>query len=203
MRKNQVILIHGMPATGKYTMAKLLQEQGGILLDNHYFHDMFAYSTEVPKEDLPEYWKEVGRLKKQFMKILARFYPKSEKVRYIFTSVMLKDEDLLERMTEFAGAVHADFIPIELVAREDVLKNRCQTASRKSRKKISNAVSMENFLNEHREQLPDYTHPNKLRIDVSNLSEDETFALIQRHLGKFEYQNTRPSVRNLPGNEGR
>ena len=198
MRKNQVILIHGMPATGKYTMAKRLQEQGGILLDNHYFHDMFAHSTEVPKEDLPEYWKEVGRLKKQFMKILARFYPKSEKVRYIFTSVMLKDEDLLERMEEFATQVHADFIPIELVARDDVLKNRCQADARRARKKISSATNMESFLKEHQDQLPDYTHPNKLRIDVSTLNEDETFVLIQKHLAKFDQPHQLQAIRNLP-----
>ena len=185
MQKNQVILIYGMPATGKYTIAKRLQAQDGILLDNHYFHDMFAHSTEVSKEELPLYWSAVGKLKQQFIDILRQFYPKSKQVRYIFTSVLLKGESLPDRLEKFATDIQGDFIPIELVARPDVLKNRCQNPVRQARKKISSADSMTNFLKEHQKDLPDYTHPNKLCIDVSSLTEDETFAQIQKHLDKF------------------
>jgi len=185
MKHNQVVLIHGMPATGKYTMAKRLQDKDGILLDNHYFHDMFANSTEVPKSELKQYWSAVGRLKKQFIDILRQFYPKSRKVRYLFTSVMLKDEDLLERLEKFATDIQADFIPIELTAQPDVLKERCKAEARKARHKISNAKSLAKFLKEYEGRWPDYTHPNKLSVDTSLLTEDETFAKILRHLKKF------------------
>ena len=39
MKRNQVVLIYGLPASGKYTVAKKIQEQlGGVLLDNHYLY---------------------------------------------------------------------------------------------------------------------------------------------------------------------
>ncbi len=186
MKRNQVVLIHGMPATGKYTMAKRLQGKNGILLDNHYFHDMFVNSTEVAPEELKQYWGAVGRLKKQFMAILSQFYPKSRQVRYLFTSVMLKDEDLLERLEKFAADVQADFIPIELTAQANVLKKRCQAESRKLRHKISNEKSLTKFLEEYEGRWPDYVHPNKLVVDTSLLTEDETFKKIQKHLKKFD-----------------
>lgn len=186
MRKNQVVLIHGMPATGKYTMAKRLQqERSGILLDNHYFHDMFVNLIEKSEEELSDYFSEIGKLKKQFMKILARFYPKSKKVCYIFTSVMLKNEDLLERLEKFAKKVKGDFIPIELTAQEDVLKKRCETEYRKSRHKISNANNLEKFFKKYENRWPEYEHQNKLSIDTTLLNEDETFDKIVKHLEKF------------------
>ena len=197
MRKNQVILIYGLPATGKYTMAKRLKDENGILLDNHYFHDMFAHSTEVPKEELPRYWSAVGKLKKQFIEILRQFYPKSKKVRYIFTSVLLKGETLPSQLEQFASDIQADFIPIELVARNAVLKKRCQTEYRKARKKISSANSMEKFLEDHKDDLPDYTHPNKLRVDVSTLNEEETFVVIQKHLEKLEGEENEQQRSNI------
>ena len=186
MKKNQVILVHGMPATGKYTMAKRLQqEKGGILLDNHYFHDMFVDLIEKSEEELSEYFSEIGKLKKQFMKILARFYPKSKKVRYIFTSVMLKDEDLLERLEKFAKKVKGDFIPVELTAADNVLKKRCETEYRKLRHKISNVNNLEKFLRKYENRWPEYEHPNKLSIDTTLLDENETFDKIVKHLEKF------------------
>jgi len=197
MKKNQVILIYGMPSTGKYTMAKKLQEENGILLDNHYFHDMFAHSTEVSKNELPQYWAAVGHLKQQYIDILRQFYPKSRKMRYIFTSVLLKGESLPDRLEEFARDIEADFIPIELVARPGILKHRCQTEYRKSRKKISSANSMTTFLEDHKDDSPDYTHPNKLRIDVSSLNEDETFAIIQKHLETLNGEGNEQQRNNL------
>ena len=186
MLKNQVILIHGMPATGKYTMAKRLQkEKGGILLDNHYFHDMFINLIEKSEEELSEYFSEIGKLKKQFMKILIRFYPKSRRVCYIFTSVMLKDEDLLERLEKFAKKVKGDFIPIELTAQENILKKRCETEYRRSRHKISSANNLEKFLKKYENCWPEYKHPNKLSINTTLLNENETFDKIVKHLEKF------------------
>ena len=36
MKRNQVVLIYGLPASGEYTVAKKIQEQcGGFLFDNH------------------------------------------------------------------------------------------------------------------------------------------------------------------------
>ena len=61
MKRNQVILIHGLPASGKYTVAKKMQEKcGGILLDNHYFYDLFTDMTEDTDEKWSEYTEKIA-----------------------------------------------------------------------------------------------------------------------------------------------
>lgn len=186
MRKNQVILIHGMPATGKYTLGKLLEKENGFLLDNHFFHDLFLHKVELSDENRDEYFGAVGHFKQQYIDILRQFYPKKSFVRYIFTSVMLKNETLLERLEKFATDIQADFIPIELTASEKVLAKRCQSETRRKRHKISKPENIKKFLNKYKDLLPDYIHQNKLNIDVSNLTIQKTFNLIKKHLEKFE-----------------
>ena len=185
--KNKVILLYGMPATGKYTMAKRLQQENkAILFDNHYFHDMFINLIKVSEQELPQYWIELENFKDQFMKIISKFYPKSKKIMYIFTCVLLKDEIFFEKLQNFADSINADFIPIQLLTSIDILKKRCQTEYRKKRKKISDIDTMENFLKIYGNKLPNYTHNNQLTIDTSNLSEEETFNKIKNHINKFK-----------------
>ena len=75
MKRNQVILIYGLPASGKYTMAKHIQEKcGGILFDNHYFHDMFQNIIYVPEKRRPEYYEKIIMLRATFLDIIKTFY---------------------------------------------------------------------------------------------------------------------------------
>lgn len=187
MRKNQVIIIYGAPACGKYTMAKRLAQEEGFLLDNHYFHDMFKNLIEVPEERKDEYFVGVGEMKKSFFKLIETFYPKEKFVRYIFTSCLNdKEGDKLLRYKEFAEKLDADYVPIELKANLEVLKERCQTEYRKWRKKISNPEKLEKVFNEGFLKSPQFEYENKLLLDTSDLSEDETFEKIKNHLEKFE-----------------
>ena len=187
MKKNQVVLFYGTPASGKYTMAKRLSDENGFLLDNHYFHDMFKNLIEVPEEKKKQYFDEVGALKEYFLDIIKRFYPKKENVRYILTACIAENEkNNILKFEEFALALNADFIPIELKADVEVLKKRCQTEYRKWRKKISNPEKLERLIKEAFYKSPDFEHQNKLFLDTSDLSEDETFEKIKNHLQKFE-----------------
>jgi len=187
MRKNQVVMIYGAPACGKYTMAKRLSEEKGFLLDNHFFHDMFKELIEVPDDKKDEYFEDLGKMKESFWEIIKRFYPKKEFVRYIITSCFTDCEgDKLLKKQAFAASLNADFIPIELKADVEVLKKRCSTEYRKWRKKISNPEKIERVFKEHFSQSPEFEHENKIVIDTSDLSEDETFEIIKNHLKKFD-----------------
>lgn len=162
------------------------RKRWGFLLDNHFFYDLFLHKVELCDENRDEYYGAVGHLKQQYIDILRKFYPKKSFVRYIFTSVMLKNETLLERLENFASDIKADFIPIELTASKEVLQKRCQSEARKIRHKISNPDNMKKFLLKYKDLLPDYVHPNKISIDVSDLTIQKTFNLIKKHLNKFE-----------------
>lgn len=187
MRKNQVVLIYGAPASGKYTMAKRLSDEKGFLLDNHYFHDMFKNLIEVPEDQKKQYFDEVGDLKESFLDIVTQFYPKKEFVRYIFTSCIAEyEDDNILKFEKFASSIKADFVPIELKADVEVLKARCQTEYRKWRKKISNPQKLERVIKEAFNASPAYEHENQISINTSFLSEDETFEKIKDHLKKFD-----------------
>ena len=187
MKRNQVVLIYGLPASGKYTVAKKIQEKcGGVLLDNHYFYDMFTEITEIPSDKRYEYFGRVGAVRRAFLDVLRKFYPKKQRIRYIFTSVIMTGEKLPARLRKFARDINADFIPIELNVRKDVLLSRCDTEQRKKRDKIHDKKKYNDLL---KTWLPDSFHsrsPNKLVLDSSELSLDETFKQIKNHLKKFD-----------------
>lgn len=186
MRKNQVILIYGAPAAGKYTMAKRISSVQGFLLDNHYFHDMFKGLIEVLEDQKKEYFDEVDALKESFLDIITRFYPKKEFVRYIFTSCIAEwEEENILKFQKFALSLDADFIPIELKADTYILKKRCQTEYRKWRKKISDPEKLESVIKEAFYASAPFEHENKLLINTTSLSEDETFEKIENHLKQF------------------
>lgn len=186
MKRNQVVLIYGLPASGKYTVAKKIQEQlGGVLLDNHYFYDLFTDKIEVPNEKWSEYSGYVANIRNAFLDTLRKYYPKKHHTRYIFTSVILRGEKFPTRLRKFAHDTNADFIPIELKVDTDVLLDRCDTEQRRQRKKISNKGKYQQQLTRWVPNAFHSNHPNKLVLDSSRLTLDETFAQVKKHLKKF------------------
>lgn len=187
MKRNQIILLYGMPASGKYTMAKRLYDtDGGVLLDNHYFYDMFSGITEITDQNRVQYFKMVAKLRNTFLDILGTFYPHQNKTRYIFTSVLVQGIKLHERLMKLAQEIDADFIPIELSVSPDTMAARCETQSRKARGKLADARKLRVELQTTMRNPLTIEHENTLTIQSDNLSEDETFTLIQKHLKKFD-----------------
>ena len=187
MKRNQVVLLYGMPASGKYTVAKKIQEKcGGVLLDNHYFYDLFEHITEVSDEQWYEYSGRVIKVRNAFMDVLRKYYPQKTPVRYIFTSVILSGESFPARLQKFARDIHADFIPIELNVSKEELLARCDTEMRRQRNKISNPEKYSKLLKQWMPRAFHSRSNNKLVIDSSNWSSDETFAKIKKHLKQFD-----------------
>lgn len=187
MKRNQVVLIYGLPASGKYTVAKMIQNQcGGILLDNHYFYDMFTNLTEGTDEKWSEYGHYVFVVRDSFLNVIRKFYPKKQHKRFIFTSVILRGERFPKMLRKFACDIDADFIPIELSVTNDVLLERCDTLARKQRKKLHNKKKYDILLKQWAPNAFHSRSPNKLVLDSSNLSPEETFKQIKKHLKKFD-----------------
>lgn len=184
MEKNQLILIYGMPSSGKYTMAKRLHEDGALLLDNHYFHDFVRPFIKAEEDEKDHYFQELGKLRTAFYDILRNFYPKKRLSRYVFTAVFVDGEEQnINDLMDLAKDIKADFIPIELNASSEILKKRCQTDNRRNRNKVSSPDVMEKILNKN--NLIGFEHPNKLAIEVSELDENQTYNIILEHLSKF------------------
>jgi chloramphenicol 3-O-phosphotransferase len=187
MKRNQVILIYGLPASGKYTVAKQIQEQcGGVLLDNHYFYDMFIGKIEVANDSWFEYVGHVSKVRRAFLGVLRKYYPRKKAVRYIFTGVYLRGEKGPARLQKFARDINADFIPVELNVCKEVLLDRCDTELRRKREKLSDKDKYNKLL---KQWIPDAYHSrhhNKLVLDSSNLSLEETVKRVKKHLKQFD-----------------
>ena len=188
MKRNQVILIYGLPASGKYTMAKLLQEKkGGILLDNHYFYDMFdGITMDVPQSRNREYFKRVAELRKFFLDIIKDFHSDKENYKFIFTSTLVGHENFSDVLAKFAKDLKADFITIGLVASDNVLLARCDTEGRKLRKKISNVARYSAQLPEMKAKAYVCSNKNNLILNTDDVSESETLAQILHFLNRFD-----------------
>ena len=186
MKKNQVILIYGLPASGKYSVAKMVQEKcGGVLLDNHYFYDMFIGLTEGSDENWGKFVWHVGHVRKAFIDVIKNFYPQKQPVRYIFTGVYLRGEKGPAILQKFARDINADFIPIELNVTKEVLLERCDTEQRRKRKKLSNKDKYNKQIEYWMCNKYSSRNPNKLVLDTTNMTLEETFNKVQKHLKKF------------------
>lgn len=188
MNSNQLILIYGPPASGKYTMAKKLKAKGALLIDNHYFHDFVRPFIEKGVLMSPEYKQNISKIKTAFYDILRTFYPKDHPIRYIITDLMDQSQPAkLKFYTDLASMINAEFIPIELTAEKNILIIRCQTHEREMRGKIFHpdraASQIKNC------KTLEFNHPNKLSINVSNLNKDETYLKIREHLKKFDHSH--------------
>jgi hypothetical protein len=174
-----------MPSSGKLTMAKRLQSEGALLMDNHYFRDFVRPFVEVAPEDWDAYTRGVAKIRSVFFEILGQLYPKTNHIRYLLTNALFEqDGEILQQFIKLAADMKAEFIPIELLAAPKVLKARCQTKAREDRGKIASPEIMDKVLNANK--LIDIRHPNKLSVDVSDLDEAQTYDKIKEHLAKFD-----------------
>lgn len=194
MKPNQFILIYGPPASGKYTIAKRLKNEGALLIDNHYFHDIVRPFIENVVFMSPEYKQNISKIKTAFYDILRVFYHKTQSTRYIITDLMDQSQpNKLQYYMDLASDIDAEFIPIELAAKKSILIARCQTPERAIRGKISHPILAIDQMKGCKTLK--FEHPNKLYINVSNLDENETYARIKKHLQKFD----RPYAEKITG----
>lgn len=182
MKRNQVIVFYGFPASGKYTIAKKLQEiAGGTLLDNHYFHGMFSGLVEYSQENKIEYFNKIAFLREAFLDVLRKFYIHKKKHRYIFTACIFPDT-----IIDFARDINADFIPIYLSAPDSVLLSRCNTKYRKSREKIVDREYYSSILTGLHEKIKVCSHENNVCIDTGELSEKQTLDQVLSYIKQFD-----------------
>ena len=188
---NKVILFYGLPASGKYTMAKrLASATNAHLIDNHYFMD-FVKPFIGKHGGVSSFNESMKKIISEFYNIVGEFYPKDRQVTYIATFCIINpktDYEVLEDLKKLAKSISGEFIPIGLLPNFDALKIRCATEERKDRGKLHCPVVYENnfYWGDPRTAKPlAFEHKNKFEIDTSDLTEDETYAKIKQYLAKF------------------
>jgi len=188
---NKVILLYGLPASGKLTIAsRLADEDNSFLIDSHYVHNFLRpfigdYAGERNYWDNEEYWQHVGNVRSELLKVIGSFHPKDGAVSYIFTQVVLdKDVEMeMERFIRLAEDIGGEFYPIWLCPGLETLKQRCVTEDRRNRKKISTIERLTNFIDDRQcSKKETYKHPNHLILDTSDMTEEETYQAVRKHI---------------------
>jgi len=177
-----------MPASGKLTCAKRLAEADAdtVLLDDHFFFDFvapFIDNRDYKAWGTAKFHDLAANLRIEFIKILSGFHKDDAPRRYVFTTVLFdpKRIALIDALDAFAKDLGGEFFPIYLRVRPDALKSRCATNARAARGKLCRPDQYDSVFGGRFEQA-EFSHPNRLVLDSSDLSEDETFSAIKKHL---------------------
>lgn len=143
-----VILLYGLPACGKYTIAKKLSERLGLhLVDNHFFNNMVYPYVNVQVETVGDISTYVYKIRKAWMDCVAKW--NTDGNGFVFTNVLLdtkEDKKAVKEIKDFAKKLGYEFVPIRLHCNEDEVKKRINTPDRKQRFKLTDYDTYQHFL---------------------------------------------------------
>jgi shikimate kinase len=166
----KLIVLYGAPASGKYTIAKLLSEKTGYrLFHNHLTVDLLK---SVFEWGTPEFFRLSRKIRLDILEEAAR----QNITGIVYTFVYEKDtddqfvRDLLEKVTRYGGEIK--FIRI-YCAREELLK-RVKEESRKRFLKVQTEERLIKTLAD-RELMSPISFVDSVKIDNTRLSVEETF----------------------------
>ena len=176
MQPTMFVLI-GMPAVGKYTVAKELADlTGARLVDNHsianLIFNVIAVDGVTPLP--PRTFSHVGRVRAVVMDMIAEVAP--PELSYVFTVVLVGNEPpeqaIFDRMLEVAEQRGSLFVPVLLRCRTEEVVQRAANESRVRMMKLIDPIAIAD-LNENRAQF-ETDHPNTIRLDTSETPAAET-----------------------------
>jgi hypothetical protein len=182
---NTIIYLIGFPGVGKYTVAKQLNDISNIrLVDNHLVNNVVFSLIRRTDEKLPRaVWDNIGKI----WDIVANTVSTISHINdsFVFTNVLFEeDEDRAwyERVKAVAQARGAAFVPVVLHCSREEILSRVVATSRAERMKLVNSEKLSKSLDE--KAILSFDHPNKLILDNTHLSAEETARLIVKHCEK-------------------
>lgn len=185
-KQSLVVLLYGAPACGKLTIAReLSHHQNLFLLDNHHFNDVVMPFVDLNENSLPDINDAIYKIRSLALDILKK-YKKSTSSGFVFTNVLLEsdsDKKAVLELQQFADEIEAQFVPIHLTCSLDVLIQRVQNDERKTKGKLTDPEILKSFL--AYQKMIDIEHPNKIRINTTNLTIPETVDKIASYLNIF------------------
>ncbi len=184
---NTIIYLIGIPAVGKYTVAKEIGRMTGArVVDNQLVNTpVFSVLGYDGTDAFPfphGAWAQIGKIHLAVLAVIRDFCPPD--ANFVFTNTLDAREPLdkvwFRRIERLARQRKAGFFPVWLKCEAAVIRQRKNTADRRARLKDIDLTNIRRWSEEV--EVFRVPHPNALTVDTSYREPGETAQLILEHV---------------------
>lgn len=184
---NTIIYLIGIPAVGKYTVAKEIGRMTGAkVVDNQLINTpVFSVLGYDGTDAFPfphGAWAHIGKIHRAVLAVIRDFCP--PEASFVFTNTLDAREPLdkvwfrrIERLARHRGA---GFFPVWLTCEAGVIRRRKDTPDRRARLKDIDLTNIRRWSEEV--EVLRVPHPNALTVDTSHREPGQTARLILEHV---------------------
>lgn len=187
--RDTFIYLIGVPAVGKYTVARELGRlTGAKVVDNQLVNtpvfSVIGYDGTDAFPFPPDAWKHIDKIRNAVLNVIRDLCPPGES--FVFTNVLDArepyDRALFRRIERLAKHRRAGFFPVWLTCEAGALRRRKNSPDRRARLKDTDLSNITRWLEEF--EVLRVEHPNALTLDTSRREPQETARLILEHVGR-------------------
>lgn len=188
---NSIIYLIGIPAVGKYTVAKEIGRMTGArVVDNQLINTpVFSVLGYDGTDAFPfprGAWAQIEKIHRAVLAVIRDFCPPD--ASFVFTNALDAREPLdrvwfrrIERLARQRGAA---FFPVWLMCEADIIRRRKGTPDRRARLKDIDLTNIRRWSEEV--EVLRVPHPNALTLDTSYREPRQTARLILEHVQRAE-----------------
>jgi predicted kinase len=187
--RNTIIYLIGIPAVGKYTVAREIGRlTGARVVDNQLVNTpVFSVIGYDGTDAFPfprGAWAQIGKIHRAVLAVIRDYCP--PEASFVFTNTLDAREPLdrvwFRRIERLARRRGAGFFPVWLTCEAEVIRRRKDTPDRRARLKDIDLTNIRRWSEEV--EVLRVPHPNALTVDTSRRSPRQTARLILEHVHK-------------------
>jgi hypothetical protein len=185
--RNTIIYLIGIPAVGKYTVAREIGRlTGAKVVDNQLVNTpVFSVIGYDGTDAFPfprGAWAHIGKIHRAVLAVIRDYCP--PEASFVFTNTLDAREPLdkvwFRRIERLARQREAGFFPVWLTCEAEVIRRRKNTPDRRARLKDIDLTNIRRWSEEV--EVLRVPHPNALTVDTSRRSPRQTARLILEHV---------------------
>ena len=197
---NTIIYLIGIPAVGKYTVAKEIGRlTNATVVDNQLINNpvfsVIGYDGTGSFPFPQGAWVHIGKIQRAVLDVIRDFCPPD--ASFVFTNVLdaraPDDKTCFRRIELLARQRKAAFFPVWLTCDAEILRQRKNTPERKARLKDIDVSNISWYLQEF--ELLRVHHPNALTLDTSHCRPRHAARRILNHVQEIN-RGAKPAMTN-------
>jgi predicted kinase len=189
--RNTIIYLTGVPAVGKYTVAREIGRMTGAkVVDNQLInfpvYSVIGYDDTANFRFPPGASVYIEKIQRAVLAVIRDFCPPDDS--FVFTNVLDAkapgDKAWFRRIERLARRRKAGFFPVWLTCEAEMIRQRKDTPERRARRKDSDLTTITWYLEEFETlRMPG---PNALTLDTSHCAPEQTAQRILEHVQRTD-----------------